>query len=216
MDLDKQRKEIVGFLEGCGYIKHPAIKRAMLKIKREDFVPAEYRAEAYSNVPFPIPGGGTISAEHMHAIFMSALKLKPGDKVLEIGAGSGILLAYMKEIVGRKGKVYGIEIVRETYEFAKKNLKKTGYWNKVKLILGDGSKGLPKFAPFDKIISSASPVAKIPKEWINQLKPGGILVTPLGPTYSQDLVYLEKSKDGKIIKKNLGPVIFVELKEKLF
>jgi protein-L-isoaspartate(D-aspartate) O-methyltransferase len=150
----------------------------------------------------------------MHAIFLSALKLKPGDKVLEIGAGSGILLAYMKEIVGKKGKVFGIEIVRETYEFAKKNLKKTGYWNKVKLILGDGSKGLPKFAPFDKIISSASPTRDIPKAWLYQLKLGGILVTPMGPVYSQELVYLEKTKEGKIVKKNLGPVIFVELVEK--
>jgi len=195
-------------------MKYQAVKRAMFKVKREDFVSPEYKATAYSNTPLPIPGGVTISAEHMHAIFLSALKLKLGDRVLEIGAGSGILLAYMKEIVGEKGKVFGIEIIPETYEFAKKNLKKTGYWNKIKLILGDGSSGLPKFAPFDKIISSASPVGKIPKAWLDQLKPEGILVTPLGPTYSQDLIYLEKAKDGKIIKKNLGPVVFIELVEK--
>ena len=214
MDLDKQRKEMVDFLDNCGYMKYPAVKRAMLKVKREDFVSPEHREVAYSNTPLPIPGGGTISAEHMHAIFLSTLKLKPGDKVLEIGAGSGILLAYMKEIVGKRGNVYGIEIIPETYEFAKKNLKKTGYWDKVKLFLGDGSKGLPKFAPYDKIISSASPVREIPKEWIEQLKLGGILITPLGSVFGQDLIFLEKTKDGKIRKKNLGPVIFVELKEK--
>lgn len=205
---------MVQFLEKCGYIKYPAVKKAMLKVKREDFVLPEYRDKAYSNTPLPIPGGMTISAEHMHAIFLSALKLKKGDKVLEIGAGSGILLAYMKEIVGEKGEVYGVEIIPETYEFAKKNLKKTGYWNKVKLVLGDGSKGLAEFAPYDKIVSSAAPREKIPKTWIDQLKLGGILVTPLGPTYRQDLIYLEKTKEGKIIKKNLGPVIFVELIEK--
>ena len=212
--LEKQRKDVVEHLERMGYIKDLRIKRAMLKVKREDFVLPEHRNNAYVDTPLPIPGGVTISAPHMHAIFLSALKLRPGDKVLEIGAGSGILLAYMKEIVGKKGKVYGIEIIPETYEFAKKNLKKAGYWNKVKLVLGDGSKGLPEFAPYDKIVSSASPVEKIPRAWINQLKPGGILVTPLGPAYSQDLILLEKTKDGKIKRKNLGPVIFVELIEK--
>jgi len=214
VDLDKQRREMIRFLESCGYIKSPAIKRAMLKVKREDFVPEEYKMEAYSNVPFPIPGGGTISAEHMHAIFMSALKLGPGDEVLEVGAGSGILLAYMKEVVGKRGKVYGIEVVPETYKFAEKNLRKTGYWSKVKLVLGDGSKGLPKYAPYDKIVSGASPVEKIPESWVDQLKPEGILVTPFGPTYSQDLIYMEKTKEGKILRKNLGPVVFVELVEK--
>jgi len=214
MSLEKKRKDMIELLKVSGYIKSEDIERAMLKVKREDFVPVGYRDIAYSNVPLPIPGGGTISAEHMHAIFLSALKLKLGDKILEIGAGSGILLAYMKEIVGEEGKVFGIEIVPETYGFAKKNLEKTGYWDKVKLILGDGSKGLPEFAPFNKIVSSASPVGDIPKEWIEQLKLGGIIITPLGPTYSQDLIYLEKTKEGKIKKKNLGPVIFVELKEK--
>lgn len=204
---------MIQFLENCGYIKYPAVKRAMLKVKREDFVLPQYREKAYSNMPLPIPGNVTISAEHMHAIFLSALNLKPGEKVLEIGAGSGILLAYMKEIVGEKGEVYGVEIIPETYEFAKKNLKNTGYWNKVKLVLGDGSKGLPEFAPYDKIVSSAAPKKEIPKAWINQLKPGGILVTPLGPTYEQDLICLEKTREGKIIKKNLGPVVFVELIE---
>lgn len=213
MDLDKKRKETIQFLKNSGYIKSPAIERAMLKVRREDFILPEYRAEAYSNAPLPIPGGVTISAEHMHAIFLSALNLEPGEKVLEIGAGSGILLAYIKEIVGKEGKVFGVEIIPETYEFAKKNLRKAGYLNKVKLILGDASKGLLEFAPYDKIISSASPVKRIPGPWINQLKPGGILVTPLGPTPYQDLIYLEKTKYGKTVRKNLGQVVFVELVE---
>lgn len=214
MDFEKQRKQLIENLERQGYIKYTEIKRAMLKIKREDFVTPEYKNLAYSNTPLPIPGNMTISAEHMHAIFLSALKLKQGDKVLEIGAGSGILLAYMKEIVGSKGEVFGIEIVPETYEFAKKNLKKTGYDKKVKLILGDGSKGLPKEAPFDRIISSASVTRDIPKAWIEQLKPGGILVTPIGSLSGyQELFYIEKSKEGEIIRKPLGGVVFVELKE---
>jgi len=143
---------------------------------------------------------------------MSALKLKKGDKVLEIGAGSGILLAYMKEVVGEKGQVFGTEIIKETYEFAKENLKKSGYDKKVRLFHTDGSKGLPGFAPFDKIISSASSPENIPKPWIEQVKVGGIIVTPIGPEGGyQDLYYFEKKKDGKLIKKNLGSVLFVNL-----
>jgi len=211
MDLSKQRKEVVKHLERMGYIKDPKIKKAMLKVKRELFILPDYKLDAYIDTPLPIPGGQTISAPHMHAIFMSALKLKPGDKVLEVGAGSGILLAYMKEVVGKKGKVFGIEIVPETYEFAKENLKKAGYSKKVKLILGDGSQGLPKEAPFDKVIASAS-CPEIPKTMIKQLKRGGILVAPVGGiSGEQDLIYLKKTKEGKIVKKNLGGVIFVPL-----
>lgn len=211
MNLEKARKDVVEHLERIGYIKDPRIKRAMLKVKREFFVLSEYKLDAYVDTPLPIPGGQTISAPHMHAIFMSALKLKPGDKVLEIGAGSGILLAYMKEVVGKKGKVFGIEIVPEAYKFAKKNLKKAKYDKEVKLVLGDGSKGLPKEAPFDKIIVSAA-CPEIPKTLIKQLKRGGILVAPVGGiSGGQDLIYIEKTKKGQIIKKNLGGVIFVPL-----
>ncbi len=211
ISFEKQHSELVNHLKAMGYAKSKAIERAMLKVKREQFVWVTYKDDAYSDTPLPIPGEVTISAPHMHAIFMSALKLKAGDKVLEIGAGSGILLAYMKEVVGSKGKVYGVEIIKETYEFARKNLQKAGYGRKVKLVLGDGSKGLPKYTPYDKIVSGAS-APKIPKPWIDQLNPGGIIVTPVGPTYgSQDLIYLEKTKKGKIIRKNLGGVIFVPL-----
>jgi protein-L-isoaspartate(D-aspartate) O-methyltransferase len=211
MTFQEQRMEMVNHLKNMGYVKSKNIEDAMLKVKREQFVWERYRTDAYADTPLPIPGGVTVSAPHMHAIFMSALKLKAGDKVLEVGAGSGILLAYMKEVVGTKGKVYGVEIIKETYEFAKKNLQKAGYTRKVKLVLGDGSKGLSEYAPYDKIVSGAS-APKIPKPWIKQLKPGGIIVTPIGPTYgSQDLIYLEKTKKGKIIRKNLGGVIFVPL-----
>lgn len=214
MKFEKQRKEVIEHLERMGYIKDPKIKKAMLKVKREDFVDPRYKLDAYVDTPLPIPGGQTISAPHMHSIFLSALKLKPGDKVLEVGAGSGILLAYIKEVVGPKGKVIGVEIVPEAYEFAKKNLEKTNYSKKVKLVLGDGSVGLPEEAPFDKIVCSAT-CPEIPKPWIEQLKPGGIIVAPVGdPHGHQELVYLEKTKEGKIVKKNLGGVVFVPLRGK--
>lgn len=211
MPFQEQRAEMVEHLKNIEYVKSKDVERAMLKVKREKFVWDKYKSEAYADTPLPIPGGVTISAPHMHAIFMSALKLKTGDKVLEVGAGSGILLAYMKEVVGSKGEVYGIEVIEEVYEFAESNLQRTGYGKKVKLILGDGSKGLPKYAPYDKIVSGAS-APKIPNPWIEQLKPGGIIVSPVGPTHgTQDLIYLEKTKKGKIVSKNLGGVIFVPL-----
>jgi protein-L-isoaspartate(D-aspartate) O-methyltransferase len=208
-----QRKQIVESLEKLGYIKDSRIKRAMLKVKREHFVLPEYREDAYVDTPLPIPGGVTISAPHMHAIFLSALKLKPRDKALEVGAGSGVLLAYMREIVGKRGKVVGTEIIPETYEFCKKNLKKAGY-SDIKLFLADGSKGLQKEAPFDKIVVSAT-CPRIPRPLINQLKLGGIIVAPVGSLFGhQELIYLEKTKEGKIKTKNLGGVIFVPLKGK--
>jgi len=210
-EFEKQRIDVVKHLEKIGYIRDPKIKKSMLKVKREQFVLPDYRRDAYLDMPLPIPGDATISAPHMHAIFMSSVKLKPGDKVLEVGAGSGILLAYIREVIGSKCKVIGIEFSPETYEFAKKNLKKSGYNKKVKLVLGDGSKGLPKEAPFDKIIVSAV-CPEIPRPLIKQLKLGGILVAPVGGISSgQDLIYLEKTKKGEMIRKVLGGVIFVPL-----
>jgi protein-L-isoaspartate(D-aspartate) O-methyltransferase len=149
----------------------------------------------------------------MNDIFLSALKLKHRDKGLEVVSGSGVLLAYMREIVGKRGKVVGTEIIPETYEFCKKNLKKAGY-SDIKLFLADGSKGLQKEAPFDKIVVSAT-CPRIPRPLINQLKLGGIIVAPVGSLFGhQELIYLEKTKEGKIKTKNLGGVIFVPLKGK--
>lgn len=205
------RKALVKRLEDYGYIKNSKISKAMLKVPREEFVLSEYRENAYDDNPLPIPADATISAPHMHGMYLSAAELKPGDKVLEIGAGSGILLAYVKELVGPKGEAVGVEIVPEVYRFAKNNLEKTGYVKKVQLILGDGSKGLEK-KKFDKILISAT-APEIPKTLIDQLKPGGIILAPVGEPYGhQELVSLQKTKDGKLVRKNLGSVIFVMLK----
>lgn len=214
MDFEQIRKELVKRFENQGYIKYPAVKKAMLKVKREDFVAEEYKSAAYEDTPLPIPPGNVfMSAPHMHATFLSAAMLKPGDKVLEIGAGSGILLAYIREIIGPKGLVVGTEIIRETFEFAKKNLEKTGYKDVVLLNI-DGSKGVEKYAPYDKIISSASVTKEIPKVWIEQLKPNGILLTPIGRQIAnQELWWIKKTKKG-LQRKPLGGVVFVELQER--
>lgn len=206
--FEERRKEMIEKLKRYGYLKDEKIEKAMLKVKRELFVLPEYKEDAYVDTPLPIPGNATISAPHMHCIYLHALELKEGDKVLEVGFGSGILLAYIKEIVGKKGKVIGIEINPETFNFGKLNLKKTGYKD-IKLILSDGSKGLEKEAPFDKILISAA-CPEIPKPLIEQLKPKGILIAPVGGiSGGQELIRIRKNENIK--KEILGGVIFLPL-----
>ncbi len=200
-------EEMVRRLENFGYIKSRQVKKAMLKVDRKDFVPEEYKDLAYADQPLPIPGNVTISAPHMHAILLEELELNKGMKVLEIGFGSGILLAYIAEIVGKKGMVFGVEINKQAFEFGKKNLEKYGYEN-VKIFLKDGKKGLPEFAPYDRIVCSAA-AKRIYDEWIQQLKTNGILITPLG-THYQTLVKLKKAKKG-IERKFITEVAFVPL-----
>lgn len=210
-ELEKQKREVLAHLEAIGRLKSPEIKRAMLKVRRELFVLPEYKEEAWVDAPLPIVGKATISAPHMYVIMLEAVKLKPGEKVLEVGSGSGYGAALIKEIV-KRGKVITIEIVPEVCEFARKNLKRAGY-KTVKVICGDGSQGFPKEAPYDSIIVTAS-CPEIPKPLIEQLKVGGRLVAPVGGiSGGQDLIYLEKTKEG-IKTENLGPVIFLELKGK--
>jgi len=211
-DFEEERKHVVENLKKMGYIKDKRIERSMLKVKREEFVESKNRENAYIDMPLPIPGeAATISAPHMHAICLSALKLKPGDKFLEIGSGSGIFQAYAREILGKEGKTIGIEIDPETYSFGKKNLERTGYID-VKFVLGDGSKGLPEEAPFDKILISAA-CPDIPKPLIEQLKPSGVIVAVVGSGYgNQELVYMKKLKSGEITRKDILPVVFVTLK----
>ena len=201
-------------LRRLGYIKTKKVERAMLKVKREEFVLPAYRQDAYADTPLPIPGNQTISAPHMHALSLETLQLKKGDKFLEVGAGSGILLVYAYEIIKQRNKVFGIEILQETYEFARQNLKKAGYLDKVKLICKDGSLGLPEEAPFDKIlISAAGP--DFPPPLIEQLKVNGIIVGMIGSPYgSQELVRAVKDSKGKLKRESLGGVVFVELRGK--
>jgi protein-L-isoaspartate(D-aspartate) O-methyltransferase len=206
-ELEKQKLETIENLKREGRLKSKEIIEAMLKVKRELFVLPEYKNEAWLDTPLPIVSGATISAPHIYAIMLEAVKLKPGEKVLEIGSGSGYGAALIKEIV-KKGKVITIEINPEVYEFAKNNLKKAGYKN-IKVVLGDGSLGYEEEAPYDAIISTAA-APKIPKPWIDQLKEGGRLISPVITAFGQELIYLEK-KDNRIKTKNLGPVVFLEL-----
>ncbi len=183
------------------------VAKAMLKIPRHLFVP-EHISEAYNDYPLPIGYGQTISAPHMVAIMCELLNLKEGDKVLEVGAGSGYHAAIVAEIVGEKGKVVTIERIPELAERARKTLEELGIKN-VKVVVGDGSKGYEEDAPYDKIYVTAS-APDVPKSLVKQLKKGGRLVIPIGD-YIQYLYIVDKDEEGKIKKRRWGGVRFVPL-----
>lgn len=163
-----------------GYLKTPRIVEAFRKIKREDFVPESFKEEADINAPLPIGYGATISQPLTVAFMLELLKPAPGDKILDIGSGSGWQTAMLAHIVGDKGKVFAIERIPELVEFGKNNVAKYNFIEKgiVKFILGDGTRGLKQEAPFDKIIVAAE-AEEIPIAWKEQLKIGGRLVTPV-------------------------------------
>ncbi len=154
----------------------------------------------------------------MVAIMNEALQLEVGHKVLEVGAGSGWHAATIAEIVAPReaprsewGHVYTVEIIENLADTARRNIMKTGYGDRVTIICADGSMGYPEKAPYDRILVTAA-APEIPKPLMEQLKPGGIMVIPIGSVHLfQNLIKVTKSVDGKIEKENLGGVAFVPL-----
>lgn len=199
-------RNLIDHLIGYKYIKFESVKKAFENVDRKLFVPESLQDGAYSDHPLPIGFGQTISAPSMIAIMLEALDLKKGDKVLEIGTGSGYNAALISEIVGEN--VFSIERIPELAEFAKNNLKKAGY--KVKVFIGDGTLGYEGEAPYDKIIVTAA-APKIPEPLIKQLKIGGKLCIPVGERFFCDLIVAEKASAEKIRKKNYGGCAFVPL-----
>jgi len=208
MDYDERRERLA---ERLRYELNLSRKvyEAIKKVPRHLFVPERYKDEAYVDTPLPIGHGQTISAPHMVAIMCELLDLKEGDKVLEVGTGCGYHAAVVAEIVGKKSKVVSIEYIPELAERARTILKALGYDN-VEVIVGDGSKGYENEAPYDKIyVTAAAP--DIPKPLVDQLKPGGKMVIPVGDSV-QWLIIVEKDKEGNVRKRNWGSVRFVPLR----
>lgn len=199
-------RNLIEYLTRYRYIKSESVKRAFEKVDRKLFVPESLKNGAYSDHPLPIGFSQTISAPSMIAIMLEALDLKRGDKVLEIGTGSGYNAALISEIVGEN--VFSIERIPELAEFAKNNLKKSGH--KVEVFIGDGTLGYEGESPYDKIIVTAA-APKIPGPLIKQLKIGGKLCIPVGERFFCDLIVAEKISDEKIKKKNYGGCAFVPL-----
>lgn len=174
-----------------GWLKTEKIIKAFEEIKRVDFLPENVKDLAELNEALPIGRGQTISQPLVVAFMLELLKPEKGDKILDVGSGSGWTSALLAHIVGKEGKITAIEIIPELTEFGKKNVKKYNFVEKgiVKFVCADGSKGYQNEAPFDKILASAS-ARQIPKAWKEQLKIGGRIVTPIG---SSIWLFLKKS-----------------------
>jgi protein-L-isoaspartate(D-aspartate) O-methyltransferase len=182
------------------------VLQAMMKVKRELFVPEKCKSMAYADMPLPIGHGQTISAPHMVAIMVQLLDLREGMKVLDIGTGSGYHAAIMAQLVGSTGYIYSVEIIPELVKMAGENLKVAGIEN-VTVIQGDGSLGLPEYAPYDRINVAAS-APEVPKPLMDQLAKGGKMAVPVG-SYYQELVLVTK-EDGSTSQR-LMAVAFVPL-----
>ncbi len=182
------------------------VLQAMMKVKREHFVPEKCKSLAYADMPLPIGHSQTISAPHMVAIMVQLLDLREGMKVLDIGTGSGYHAAVMAQLVGSSGYIYSVEIIPELVKMAGENLKVAGIEN-VTVIQGDGSLGLPEYAPYDRINVAAS-APEVPKPLMDQLAKGGKMAVPVG-SYYQELVLVTK-EDGSTSQR-LMAVAFVPL-----
>ena len=186
-------------------VRDPRVLAAMRKVPRHLFVDPSQRGQAYEDHPLPIPGNQTISQPYIVAIMTELLDLKPDERVLEIGTGSG----YQSAVLAHLAKdVYTIEIVPELARSAAARLKELGYDN-VTVREGDGYRGWTEQAPFDGIIVTAAP-ERIPQPLLDQLAPGGVMVIPVGGFF-QELKVFRKSADGRVTEKDVLPVRFVPM-----
>lgn len=183
--------------------------KAFNEIRREDFISEDLRIMAYADRPLPLLRGKTISQPSTVMIMTHGLELKPGDKVFEVGTGSGFQAAIIASIVGEKGKVISTEVIPELVHFARNNLKKAGISN-ADVFEEDGSGGFAKEAPFDRVIITAA-CREFPKPLLDQLKPNGIIVGPVGDRYEQEMVKGTKREDGKLDLEFLGQFLFTPM-----
>ncbi len=204
---EAQRADMVRMQVEARGVRDPETLRAMRETPRALFMPEAVRSQAYEDRAVPIGYGQTITQPYIVGLMTSLLHAEKRHKVLEIGTGSGYQAAVLSELAG---KVYTMEIVPELARSAETTLKKLGYRN-VTVRLGDGYKGWPEQAPFDRIILTAAP-PEVPKTLLDQLAPGGRLVAPEGGSVlGQELVVIEKSADGQLKKRNVLPVAFVPM-----
>ncbi|MGD9788753.1 MAG: protein-L-isoaspartate(D-aspartate) O-methyltransferase [Sulfuricellaceae bacterium] len=194
------------FLTGIGELDS-RVMAAMAEIPRHAFVPQELHSRAYDNGPLPIGHGQTISQPFIVALMTALLQPEADHRVLEVGAGSGYQAAVLSRLVAR---VYTVEIVEPLASAAAERLKTLGYGN-VEVRCGDGYRGWPELAPFDGILVAAA-APHVPQPLVDQLKPGGKLVIPVGQPYSaQELLLIDKLDSGELRRRSVLPVAFVPL-----
>lgn len=203
------KAELLQRLKKMGFSKK--IINAFSNVKREDFIPEEFWGQAYEDTALPIGHGQTISQPYTIAVMLSELDLKSGQNVLEVGSGSGYFLALISKIVGKKGRVFGLELVKDLAKKSEESLELGDYKN-VEVYARNGFNGFPEKAPFDRILVSAA-VRNIPKALLKQLKEKGILVAPKGPRFQQDIVVIQKQGDKFITKSEIPGFIFVPFVE---
>ena len=198
------RQQLVKELKTKG-IRDERILDAFMQIPRHFFLEKTFAEWAYKDVAFPIDADQTISQPFTVAMQTSLLNIKKGDKVLEIGTGSGFQASVLYHI---GAKVYTIERQKKLFEKTEKFLHDLGFGN-VRTLFGDGYEGAPRFAPFDKIIITAGAV-EIPKKLIDQLKPNGLMVIPLcDESGVQKMLRITKNEDGSLTRENFGNYRFV-------
>ncbi len=187
-------------------VKDQRVLAAMAKVPREEFVPADQRPHAYEDRPLPIGEDQTISQPYIVALMTELLELKRGDKVLEIGTGSGYQAAILAELTPN---VYTIEILPKLAQRAEQTLRRLGYTT-VKVKTGDGYLGWPEHAPFDAIIVTCAP-EQVPEPLQQQLAEGGRMVIPVGPQGVSQTLYVLTKRAGKLEQRSVIPVRFVPM-----
>lgn len=211
MELFRQsfntHRKLVKHLQECGVLNTPQIIQALLKTDRADFVPSERRDRAYGDYPLPIGEGQTISQPSTVALMLEMLSPKKGQKILDVGCGSGWTTALLSRMVGEEGVVYGLEIKPSLVEFGRSNLKEANIENAEILQAKKHVLGLPKQAPFDRILVSAAAEQKIPEELIEQMAKGAIMVIPVGGS----IFKVVKTEDGEVEQEERMGFRFVPL-----
>ena len=207
IDFAEAREAMVTRQIAARGIVDPALLAAFRAVPREEFVAPEHQARAYQDGPLPIGFKQTISQPNIVALTIDAASIGPGDKVLEVGAGSGYAAAVIGQIAG---EVIAIERLPELATLAAGRVQRLGYCN-VRIVEGDGTLGCPEEAPFDAIVAAASG-SHVPDRLLDQLRPGGTLVMPIGSQlWAQSLVRIAKHEDGTMTSQALCGVRFVPL-----
>lgn len=208
MNYEEECKQLITQMKMTRFLTSSAVESALREIPRHLFIPNELRRLAYVDTALPTKNGQTISQPSVVARMTELLDVKEGQKILEVGTGSGWQSAILSHLVGKQGEVFSIDSNEKLIAFAKRNLRKVGRTN-VHVVLGDGSVGLEPFAPYERIIVTAA-APDIPSSLVKQLRSGGRMVIPVGRNI-QELVVVRKDGDGNITVESEGVYRFVPL-----
>lgn len=206
-NFQKKRDELINHMKATGFLTDSKVESAIKLVPRHYFVPDSLQDRAYENGPLPIMNGQTISQPSVVARMTEWLDVKNGQKILEIGSGSGWQCAILAKLVG-EGQVFTVERHENLSNFARKNLEKSEIKN-AQIINGDGRLGLPSKSPFDRIIITAA-CKEVPKTLLDQLAIDGMLIAPVGENI-QSLILLRKTTKGIVEVKNQEGYVFVPL-----